>query len=75
MPTHTGVTVVGINLLSRLKWEATFCIRSPAPDFPACCVESAHLPKRKLRAFALQDEKGRGGFTDTISLKRQCYIS
>jgi len=32
----------------------------PSPDFPACCVESAHLPKRKLRAFAFHDEKKQG---------------
>jgi len=33
----------------------------PFPDFPACCVESAYLPKRKLHAFVLQNEKTRGG--------------
>jgi hypothetical protein len=28
--------------------------------FSLCCVENAHLPKRKLRVFALQKKKQEG---------------
>jgi len=52
----------GLESWMKSHYHCLLCVSvHPSPYFPACCVESAHLPKRKLRAFALQDEKIRGG--------------